>query len=358
LCEFLSWVIVIETKGKGMANIREVAKIASVSPSTVSRVFRGTVPVSEDARQRVIRAAAQLQYKSPEPAIQEGFQFGIIVPRFSADNLPHHPTIYSIITQFVAELDKLRIRNSMIVIDDINTANIESFFREKFNGYFIIGTNQEQEDVLLTFLEERSCPSLLLNRWVSGRHVNYVNIDDAKASTAMTEHLISLGHKNIAFIGGDENFRNTQLRLSGFLTACGNADIEVPLEYIIQKKYTEQSGYEAASRIMTLKKTPTAAFCCSDTLAIGFQQYLKEKGMKLPDEFAITGYGDTPMARYVNPMLTTIRMPAEEMGQQAVTALLNLIQNPLVTSVQIMMKAELVIRESCGASLKTRRELP
>jgi LacI family transcriptional regulator len=339
-----------QSQGIKMPNIREVAKAAEVSPSTVSRVLRGTVPVNDETRQRVIRAVERLKYRENE-LVQRACHVGIVVPHFSADDLPNHPTIYDIITQFISEMDKRQVRNSMIVIDDINSSNIENFFREKLNGYFIIGTNQEQEDALLPFFEQRGNPSMLLNRWVQDRQVNYVNIDDTKASTMATEHLIALGHRKIAFVGGDQNFRNTQLRFLGFKKACAAAGIDVPPHYIFQKNYSELSGYEAAVNIMSVKeKKPTAVFCCSDTLAIGFQRFLKEIGIKLPEEFAMIGYGDTPLSRYVSPQLTSVQMPTEEMGRQSAWALLNLIQNPLVTSTHILMKAELVIRESCGGT--------
>lgn len=304
-------------------------------------------------RQRVITAAAQLRYKAPEPAIQEECQFGIIVPRFSADDLPHHPTLYSCITGFVTELDKRKIRNSMLVIDDPQIRNIESLFTEKSEGYFILRTNQEQEDTLLPFLDSLRCPYVLLNRWINEKHVNYVNIDDIRASMTATEHLLSVKHNKIAFVGRDENFRNSKLRLLGFIRACEHAGIDVPREYIIQDKYTETSGYEAAGKLLSLSVPPSAAFFTSDVLAIGFQRALHERNMKLPEDFAMVSYGDIQLARYVTPQLTTIRMPAEEMGQQAAAALLNLIRNPSVASVQILMKASLVIRESCGAFLKT-----
>jgi DNA-binding LacI/PurR family transcriptional regulator len=332
-----------------MANIREVARVAEVSPSTVSRVFRGTVPVNGETRERVIKAASQLQYKQPE-LVKGDYHFGIIVPQISAHDLPNHPTLYSITTQFVAELDKRQIRNSMVVIGDQHLANIESLFMKKMNGYLIMGTNQEQEDVLLPFLDAQGSPYVLLNRWLNDKHVNYVNIDDVQASVTATNHLISLKHKKIAFVGGDENFRNSQLRLKGFRQACREAGIIPPEEYIIQGRYNEASGYEAAEKLLSLKCPPDAGFFTSDILAIGFQRALQERGIPMPEKFAIVGYGDIPLARYVSPKLTTIRMPTEEMGRQSALTLLNLIQNPLIASVQILMKASLMIRESCGTN--------
>jgi DNA-binding LacI/PurR family transcriptional regulator len=241
----------------------------------------------------------------------------------------------------------------MLIIDEPQIKNIESLFTEKMNGYLILGTSQEQEDILLSFLDSLRSPYVLLNRWINEKHVNYVNIDDTRASMTATEHLLSLKHRKIAFVGGDENFRNSKLRLLGFTRACEQAGLNPPGKYIIQDKYTETSGYEAADKLLSLKDPPSAAFFTSDVLAIGFQRALRERNMNLPEDFAMVSYGDIQLARYVSPQLTTIRMPSEEMGRQSAAVLLNLIHNPQVASVQILMKASLIIRESCGASIAT-----
>jgi DNA-binding LacI/PurR family transcriptional regulator len=334
-----------------MANIREVAQAADVSPSTVSRVLRGTVPVSEEVRQRVIKAAARLHYKQPESPRSGDYHIGIIVPRSSAEDLPGHATLYGVITWFVAELDKRKVHNSMVVIDDTQLKNIETFFTKKLNGYLVAGTSQEQEDVLMPFLNTLQCPWVIVNRRLDDPQVNSVVIDDIQASITATRHLISLKHRRIAFVGGDENFRNSKLRLAGFKTACKEAGIFPPPEYIIQGKYTAISGYEAAAKLFALKSPPTAAFFTSDVLAIGCQQALQERNIAMPGAFAMVGFGDIPLSSYVSPKLTTIRMPTEEMGQQSALILLNLIQNPLVAFMQITVNSPLIIRESCGSKI-------
>jgi DNA-binding LacI/PurR family transcriptional regulator len=328
-----------------MVNIRTLAKAAGVSASTVSRALNGTVPVNEEKRKRIFDAANEFGYRTSK-IVPADCDIGIIIPRFSGNDLPNHPTLYNIITAFVDELNNQGVRNSMVIIGNEDLANIRPLFEKTYSGYLILGTSQEQEDVLLLFMEAENIPCVLINRWLSDKRINYVNIDDVHASEIATEHLIAQSYKKIAFVSGDSNFRNSQLRLLGFENAMKKADFEIPKDYIVHDQYTVNSGYEAASKLLVLKEKPEAAFFTSDILAIGFQRALKERGFELPRDFGMVGYGDIQLASYVSPKLTTIRMPTEEMGRQAALSLLNLIRNPLVTSAQILLKASLVIRES------------
>jgi len=329
-----------------MANIREVAKEANVSPSTVSRVLRGNVPVSEATRERIQQAIHKLQYNQQKQSVN-GFQVGIILPSISASDIPNHPTLYSIITRFIEEMNKQSVQNTILVLEDANPSSIDKLLHTKMDGYLVLGTSQEQEDALISRLILQGIPYVVVNRWMNEKNINHVNIDDIAASISATNHLISLKHKKIAFVGGNENFRNTRLRLKGFRTACESAGIVVPDTYIFQGKYIEASGYEAAEIFLGLENPPTAAFFSSDILAIGFLRALRERGIAAPQDFSLVGFGDINIAQYTSPPLTTISIPVDEMGYQAAHALINLINCPKVSLIQILLKASLVIRGSC-----------
>ena len=335
------------------ATVRDVAKKAGVSPSTVSRVLSGAVPVREELRARVMGAVAELHYQyRPLGASPSGAaSIGIIVPKSSGSDFLAHPTIYSIFSAFVDELSNRGIGNSVLLVDKEHLSHIETLFGPRHDGYLIIGTNEEEEDRLMPYLLENGIPHMIVNRWMNEKYMNYINVDDVTASYGATQHLISLGHRDIAFIGGNRNFRNTSLRLIGYKNAMAEAGLPVPPAYIHYGLYTEAFGYEVADAVLSLPARPTAAFFCSDMIAIGFQKRCRERGIPLPSGLAMVGYGNTPLASYVRPPLTTVEMPAEVMGRQAAHALLNLVENPAVARVQILLKAPLIIRESCGAPL-------
>lgn len=334
-----------------MANIREVAKEAKVSPSTVSRVLRGNVPVSETTREKIQQAVHKLQYNQQKQSVNS-LQVGIILPSISAADIPNHPTLYSIITRFIEEMNKKSVQNTILVLEDANPSYIEKLLHSRMDGYLVLGTSQEQEDALISRLIVQNIPYVVVNRWMNEKSINHVNIDDVAASISATNHLISLKHKKIAFVGGDENFRNTKLRLKGFRISCENAGIAIPDTYIFQGKYNEASGYEAAKLLLGLENPPTAAFFSSDILAIGFLRALREQGIATPQDFSLVGFGDINIAQYSSPPLTTVSIPVDEMGYQAAQALLNLINCPNMSLIQILLKAALVIRSSCEINVR------
>lgn len=335
-----------------MSNIREVAKIAGVSPSTVSRVLNGTSYVNKVTKERVLNAVNNMGYLlNNNKQKNNRLNFGIIVPKTAATNLPAHPTIYSIISGFIEVLLKKDASNSMLVMDEDHKSNISKLFPVLHDGYIIIGTSEEEEDKLLAFLISKDIPAIVVNRWVNEKKASYVNIDDVDAAFNATNRLIDLGHKRIAFVGGNENFRNSKLRLRGYTMAMEQHGLEILPGYVIHGQYTEEYGYNMGPSLLSISPRPTAAFFASDMIAIGLQRSIKEMGLTLPQDMAMVGFSDVNLASYVQPSLTTIRMPAEEMGAQAALALINLIENPNVKRMQIVMDSALIIRESCGAPI-------
>ena len=329
-----------------MATIRDVAKKAGVSPSTVSRILTGVVPVSEDTRVKVLSALSELNYvvTTHQPPVA-GLCVGIILPKNSAQNISGHPAFYSATTTFVAEMEKHQIENTLVLLDD-HVQDIEAVFANRLGGYFILGTSEEQEDVLLPFLKSKKIPYIILNRWIDDGVTNFVNVDDTMAAFNATRYLLQLGHRHVAFIGGNRNFRNSKLRIQGYASALNEAGLSVNQACILQGEYTEDYGYKVADELLRLDPRPTFALCSSDMIAVGLQRRLRELGFKLPQDFAMVGWGDFMIASYVRPTLSTIKVPNAEMGTQAAQALLNLIKNPSVVGMQVLMDAPLIVRES------------
>ena len=335
-----------------MANIRDVAKLAKVSPSTVSRVLSGSARVSEQKCKRVYQAISDLQYdvntatRSSAPK-NSSSTLGIIMQKHAAIDLAGHPAFSTAISSFEHEVEQQHRRSELIMLDEHFHKNFAILDEHAMDGYFILGTNEEQEDLLLPYLKEKHLPYIILNRWVSDKQINYVNIDDAIAAEQATEYLIALKHTRIAFIGGNKNYRNSKLRIAGFQAALRHAQIEVESRYILQGEYTEAYGYQVGDELMALPNRPTAALVSSDIIAAGLQRRLRELKVVLPDEFSMVGWGYFTIASYVTPTLTTIRMPTSEMGTQAAIALDNMIRYPDVMGTHILMRAPLIIRDSC-----------
>ncbi|MCK9286069.1 MAG: LacI family transcriptional regulator [Sphaerochaetaceae bacterium] len=334
-----------------MANIRDVAMRAGVSPSTVSRIITGATGVSREKKDRVFKAIAELNYQVHRPSSEVSSvteDIGIIIPKDAGIDLAGHPAFSSAISAFEKEMKRQGKTTTLILLSDYTLKHFSKIIKNKYAAYFILGTNEEQEDEILPFFKETQIPYMILNRWVNERAINYVNVDDAMAAQQGTEYLLHRGHSKIAFIGGNKNFRNSKLRIKGYEQAMENAGISITQEYILQGEYSEAFGYSIGEQIISLNPRPTAALVSSDMIAIGLQRKLRELRFSLPKDFSMVGWGDFTVASYVTPPLTTIGVPTSEMGTQAAIAITNMLKHPHVMGVQILMNAPLIIRKSCG----------
>ena len=329
-----------------MATIREIAELAGVSPATVSRVMNGNVPVRENARNKVLSAIRRIENQSRVMSDSPlSRRVGIIMPATSAINLPGHPSLYSIVISFIEALNSRHIGNTTIVLD--GKSSIEDLV-QRADAYLVLGTSEEQEEKLLPWLLGQSSPFMFINRQVDNKHASSINIDDEQATEIAVNYLLGLGHKKIAFIGGNQNYRNTRLRYKSYNLSLSKVGIEPDEKYVLYGEYAEASGYEMGARLLAMKDRPTAACVASDSIAIGLMRYLTEQGLSLPEDFSVIGFGNVEAAEYVSPPLTTISQNSFDMGHIAASALLQMMENPSISRQQIRLKTELVVRNSCA----------
>lgn len=341
------------------ATMREIAKVAGVSLSTVFRVLNSDVPVSPTTRAKVIAAQQILQNKKANITAEASSRHsvGIIMPAYSAEDLSAHPSMFTIITSFVEALSIRSISNTTIVYDE-NLITPQDLLSQPKDGYLIIGTSEDQEKSIVPVLSEARIPCVLINRHANTTHVASVHIDDMAATTDATEHLISLGHRNIAFIGGNKNFQNTKRRLLGYQMALEKHGIPMRSCNVLFGEYNERSGYQKGKELLALPERPTAGIFASDPLAIGCMKYLSENGLHLPEDFALIGFGNIEACQYVTPTLSTVSQPSRETGIVAADVLVQMIEKPIIYSQQVRLKTNLVIRDSSGSLLYTHLERP
>ena len=176
-----------------------------------------------------------------------------------------------------------------------------------------------------------------------------IGCDNFQGGFEVTNHLISKGRKNIAFIGG-ASLRCPEFfdRYKGSCKALKKAGLNVNSKLQIDAITTEQSGYAAALQLLALKEPFDAIFCASDLIAIGVIKALRERGKNIPDDIAVVGYDNIPLSEFIRPTLTTVQQDTKLAGEVLVETLLNRINNQEVKTT--MLPAELIIRESCGSS--------
>jgi LacI family repressor for deo operon, udp, cdd, tsx, nupC, and nupG len=176
--------------------------------------------------------------------------------------------------------------------------------------------------------------------------VPLVAIDDVRAGSDATMHLIGLGHRDIAVITGDMHGRSSPDRLAGFRRAMQSAGLAVREEWVVQGSYTLQGGERAAQSLLLLKDRPTAIFCFSDEIAFGCIHALRQNGFRVPQDFSVIGFDDIPYARYFNPPLTTVAQPAEAIGRTCATLLLDQIEGRPAPEKRHILPHQLRVRAS------------
>ncbi len=331
------------------ATIRDVARAANVSVATVSRVLNSIDTVAEATRTRVLAAAADLDYVPHSGArslsTRRTDTIGVILPDL-------HGEFFS---ELIRGIDvATRARGLHLLLShshgDPNEATaVLRAMRSRVDAMIVMSPYAD-EDVLSAALSGRM-PLVLLGGGASGGHPRFA-IDNHAGALAMTAHLIAAGHERIAFIAGPPGNIEAAQRLAGHraaLAAGGPA-----AEQVVQGDFGERSGYLAAAELLAGPR-PDAIFAGNDMMAIGCLQALREAGVRVPDDIGLAGFDDIPIARFLDPPLTTVGVPIAELGRQAVECcaeiLLTGARGPSRT-----FTPELVVRASSGVRNSSRQE--
>lgn len=344
--------------GKRRVTSQQVAKRAGVSRTTVSFVLND-VPgsnISEETRQKVFQAAAELGYV-PNAAARslvsgQTLTIGLVVSH------AEHLQVDAFIPQLLYSISKnSHLHGYRVLLETVADVSAPDAYMQLVRGNRIDGLivlNIRSDDSQLPELIRRSFPVVLLGfrEWPELASKTYsVEADGREAGMRATRHLIELGHTRIAHITfSPDQYYATQDRHMGYRQALEAAGLEYQKSLVRHGNYSAESGYQAMQELLRRKPYPTALFAGNDTIALGAMAAIHEHGLRIPQDLAVIGYDDIPTAPYMIPPLSTIRVSAVEHGRIAVEMLSGLMGgNPPVQN-HIRLETPLVIRESCGAN--------
>ncbi|AEG15214.1 LacI family transcriptional regulator [Desulfofundulus sp. TPOSR] len=334
--------------------IKDIARKAGVSYATVSRALNNRPEVSEKTRREIQRLAAEMGYKPNAIArglvTRETLTLGLVIPDITN---PFFPEVARGVEEAASEAGySVFLCNTNWDVDKERTY-IELLEEKRVDG-LILASVTEDEGYLAELLS-RKTPVVLINRILDQVDTNYVAIDNVKGAQQAVEHLISLGHRRIAYVGGLEHVESTTERLHGYRLALAINNIPFEEELVRYGSFKKESGYENALSLLSLPEPPTAIFAANDILALGVIQAIKERGLKVPENVAVVGFDDIPFAAYAEVNLTTVAQPKYTMGEMAAKILIDEIRKgPSPEKKHIVLPPTLVIRASSGG----RREGP
>ncbi len=333
---------------------KDVAERAGVSRTTVSLVLN-RVPntnISRETMDRVIQAADELGYV-PNAAAQalvnrNSGTIGLVLTRRN-----HTLATDAFFFQLVEGLlEVLRQHGLRLLVDMIEDENNHSYLRlarsHQVDGILLSGPRYD--DAALAALAQRKFP-LVLNGTVADDQFNTVDVDNIASAHLAVEHLIRLGHQRIGCItNAPLTFTAASDRLAGYRRALEAAGLTYDERLVGQGAFDPQSGYEQMNRLLDQPERPTAVFVASDVVAFGALAALANRGLRVPQDMALVGFDDVPMAAYSIPQLTTVHLPTLGLAQAAAERLVELLQGRNEAPRQIILETHLVIRQSCGAN--------
>lgn len=328
--------------------IKDVAKLAGVSFKTVSRVINNEGTVGQDLQDRVWKAVKQLNY-SPNLSAR-GLRGAASSIGFIYDN----PNSNYVIDMQRGILDECRNQGYELVIHPCNSKNhgiiqevLEMIDRSRVGGLVLTPPISENQDILAAIAEK----NVKFVRVLSGSEAPdelspCVLIDDRNAAYAITEHLIKLGHKDIAFLGGDEEHQSSGERLEGYKSALADNNIKFSGKRFLPGSYSFESGVERTRHLLSSPGArPTAIFACNDEIAAGTLFAARIQGIDVPGRLSIAGFEDSPFSRQAWPNLTTAAQPTSTIAQKAANLLIKSLRNGKMVDSE-GFHPELIVRES------------
>jgi LacI family transcriptional regulator len=328
------------------ASIHDVARKARVSIASVSRVMNGHPRVGEETRRRVQTAVRSLNYVPHGGArslsTRRTHVVGVLLPDL-------HGEFFS---ELIRGIDLVaRDRGRQLLLSSVHggadeLAGALRTMRGKVDGLLVMSPHVSGG--LLERNLPSTLPTVLINSPPGGTRHPRLAIDSYRGARAMVAHLVARGHRRIAHVAGPKDNYDAQERLRGYRDEMARslpraAPVTVPGDF------TQESGYRAGQKLAARSERPDAVFAANDVLAIGCLMALREAGLRVPEEVAVAGFDDIPLASLVSPALTTMRVHIADLGRAALEQLLAAIERPLrAQPAARALLPEVVVRQSCG----------
>jgi len=329
------------------ATIEDVAKLAGVSIATVSRAIRKPEKVAESTRKRVTAAIARTGYIANAMAQNLRMQRSrmvMVLTQSIAD--PNFPGILIGLEKIANDRGYgVLIGNTegTISLEENHMRFLSSGMVDGLillTGHLPVAGSPASSTAALPPMVAATCP-------VSRTDLPYVGVDDVASAKMATEYLISLGHRNIAYVASRSSDAVSDLRLDGYRKGLAEAAEPLP-EWRVEGDGSSEGGRAAVERLFIKDTLPTAFFCYNDDTAIGVISALQLRGYRIPEDFSVIGFDDIPFANNITPALTTIRQPRGQVGELAMAQLLDQLAGEKASEFETLLHGDLVVRESCA----------
>lgn len=332
--------------------IKDVAALAGVSPSTVSRTCKNNPSISEETKERVRKAMAELGYEpnfqASNLASQNSRTIGIILPASAKE--VYENSFYLEAIQGISHYCNGRQYMPTIVTgqDEAEILNaVRSMSRSgKVDGFIILYS--KKEDPVIDYLFNEGLLYILIGK--ATQYTNqtiYIDNDNLLAGREAAEYLYQLGHRRIAYLGSDSSLMFSADRKAGYQLALASHQLPVRPEYCVEVKNVSKNNEEAIRGLLMQKDRPTAILVSDDILAVSLERVCLENHLAIPEDLSIISFNNSLFARLTSPQLTSIDIGAGQLGSEAASQIINHIENPNLLATKIIVPHHLIERDSC-----------
>lgn len=324
--------------------LKDIAKIAGVSPGTVSKVINNYPDVGENTRKKIVEVLQRTGYISNQLITKKKIIGVIYGGRINFN----HPFFIDVIDSFGKEIGLLDY-DLLLFNNDGSNDYLVRCEEAEIAGCIIMGGDEMQSSIY--DIDQSNIPCIGIDIKLTGNKSGYLMTDNIYMGKKVIEHFYLLGHREIGYIGGLQETITGRERTTGFLKAMSEFGLTVKEDWIIYGDFTEESGYKVMGELLSKKNSlPSAIFIASDNMAFGAMTAIEEYGLSIPEDIAIIGCDDIEISRYINQPLTTMRQDKQRIGRLAAHMLKDLDEG-VMNSSSVMIDSELIIRSTCGQKL-------
>lgn len=336
-------------------DIHQVAELAGVSIATVSRVLNQTAKVRPATEAKVLKVIEQLGYR-PNPLgqrLRKGRTeaVGMVFP--TPQGQFADPFYLELLAGVGEGLNSVGL-DLLVTTCPPGREELECYQRlvEQQRVDALLVARTRRQDPRITYLLKHDIPFVAHGRSRDAQTYPWLDVDGAHGFYQATQHLINLGHRRIALINAPMELNFAHHRLEGYQKALADASLEADPALLEEGNLTEEAGFRATERLLSLPWPPSAILCANDQMALGTLHALRERGLRAGQEVSVIGYDDIPMARFTDPPLSTLRQPIRSLGKRLVEMLLERLSGTKVEHLQELRLPELVLRSSVGPAVQ------
>jgi len=332
-----------------MSTIKEIAKAAQVSCSTVSRALNNKKGVSLEVRDKIIKISQDLSYfphSSAQALVQKRVGvIGVIIPRTS--EFAFQSPFYNHVLLGLSDMASRHDYNLMLIIND-RRSYTSFYYRRQVDGVIVVGNRIN--DGRTIELEEKNIPAVIVPGFPEGSHENIatVNSENFKSTHRAVSYLISLGHHKIAFILGNMASKYSFERLGAYQKAFQDRGLTYNPAYIAESDFSKTDAYRLMGELLDMDQPPTAVICINDTVTPGVLHQIFSRGLNIPEDISVVAISCSDVLDLVLPPLTMVRIPAVTIGQTLARILIQLIETGNCSQKHTMIPTDFIIRESTG----------